>query len=266
MTNKSTVWWGTYHLEENQNRYWEIGPLLLGIERLAQEWRIGCKTGNDPDKSDIKVAMEENPNAAKCDLEFKRYVFHKIGTEITFTPIMADRPQVSLAATPFYLPAGEQVTIYVSSPAWIRIEAGSQHKIVLDEIPTVRQSDTWYGPNTREGELCYFSPMFCRTHLKDLPIRSHRIISPIVVHNHAPAALLLDRLSLPLPYLSVYADSNGSLWSEEIIVTHDLNRKHSVKQGKGAPDIAPKATLISAPRLQSKSINFLNLFHSLLAE
>lgn len=123
-------------------------------------------------------------------------------------PLWHDRAQVSHAETAFYLPANEHVTIYVTSPAWIRIEAGDP-AVFLDEIATVRLSDTWYGPNTREGELCYANHTFCRTHLQDVVFRPHRVVSPVLIYNHSKSTLLLEEVTLPHLSLSIYTDKEG---------------------------------------------------------
>jgi hypothetical protein len=78
--------------------------------------------------------------------------------------------------------------------------------------------------------------------------------------------LLIEQLSLPLPYMSIYVDGNGSLWTEEIIFKNEINYKHTIRQGKGAPTIAKGATLLSTPRQPLKTLNFISLFYSLLAE
>lgn len=265
MKNKDSTWWGTFELEEKQTLFWEIGPLLLGAQRLRDEWRIATDSLNDPDISDIKVAADDCPGFSKENLQFKRFVFHKTDPAITLIPIVADRPQVSLADTPFFLPPNEHVTIYVSSPVWVRIET-AHTKIILNEFPSLTQSDTWHGPNTREGELCYASRTFCRTKLEELPIRSHRVLSPVIIHNNAKNPLLIEQLSLPLPFLSIYVDSNGSLWTEEIVVRNEMHHKHTIKQGKGAPQIAPEAILLTPPRHPLKPNNFISLFYSLLTE
>lgn len=265
MTNKATAWWGTFQLAENETRYWEIGPLTLGIERQAGEWHIASNSSDSREKNDIHVAMESIPHFLKEKLQFKRHVFQQTDEYITLTPMLADRPQVTRAEVPFSLPANEQVTIYVSSPAWIHVEANNS-KTPLEEIPTLRLSDTWYGPNTREGELCYSSSTFCRTNLKELTLRPHRVISPVVIQNSTKHPLLLDRLSLPMPYLSVYADENNLLWTEEIFVKNEPHNKHTVRHSKGAPSIAPNAHLVGPPRQYLKATNLITLFYSLLAE
>jgi hypothetical protein len=172
---------------------------------------------------------------------------------------------VAFAETPFYIPANEHVTIYVSSPIWIKIEVGSR-KTFLEEIPTMVLSDTWYGPNTREGELCYASPTFCRSDISEFKFRAHRVITPIVIFNSAKTPLLFERISIPLPFLSIYADVNGFLWTEEIIAKHETHLKLSIKQGKNAPQVAIGATLAASPRAMSKSGTFINLFYSFLSE
>jgi len=48
---------------------------------------------------------------------------------------------------PLGVPPGEQASVYVSSPLWVRIETGKPAKL-LCELPTFRPSDTWFGPNT----------------------------------------------------------------------------------------------------------------------
>jgi hypothetical protein len=261
----STKWWGTFELEENQARFWEIGCLLLGLERQQHEWRIASNSSDDITKSDILVAAEDCPGFDKNDLEFRRFIFQRTDSKITLTPIIADRSQVSHAEIPFYLAPDQHVTIYVSSPIWVRITVGA-HASILDDIPTLRQSDTWHGPNTREGELCYSSRMFCRTNLNDLPLRANRVLTPVKIFNHDKHSLLIEQLSIPLPFLSVYVDNNGSFWTEEIIVRNEPNHGHTVKQGRGAPPIAAEATLLSTPRLTLKPNNFINLFYSLLTE
>ncbi len=264
MKKQEAAWWGTFKLEEQNARFWEIGPMLLGIERLAKEWRLASYSSEDLEKNTIKIAQEDCPDFPKDKLQFRRYVFHHTDPTIILTPTLADRSQVSRAETSFSIPPDEHITIYVSSPVWVRIETGSG--ILLDEIPSIRQSDTWHGPNTREGELCYSSRTFCRTNIEELPIRQHRVLTPVVIHNHHYTPLLIEQLSLPLSHLSIFADENGGLWTEEIVIKNELHNNHIVKQSKGAPHMAKNAILISKPRFPLKPMNFISLFYSLLTE
>jgi hypothetical protein len=265
MKKQAIIWWGTFNFQESQPRFWEIGALQLGIERQPREWRIASSSGEDLEKNSIQVGADKPAGTFEKLQDFKRFMFHQTSSTITLTPILADRAQVSHADTPFYLPPNQEATIYVSSPVWVRIESGNP-KTTLLEVPVIRQSDTWHGPNTLEGELCYASRTFCRTDLENLPVRSHRVMTPVIIYNYSKSPLLIEQLSLPLPYLSIYVDGTGGLWTEELVIKNEINYKHTVKQGKGAPHIAKDATLISAPRQSLKSLNFISLFYSLLSE
>jgi len=265
MKNKSAKWWGTFNVDPTQMLFWEIGPLLLGIERFSHEWRIVSDFLKDADSSNLKIATPTSPGFDKKNLIFKRFAFHQTTSAMTLTPVLADRAQVSRPEEPFYLPAKEHTTLYISSPAWIRLEAGPQN-MVLHEIPTLRLSDTWYGPNTFEGDLCYASQTFCRTQLTELPRRPYRVVTPVKIYNNSASTLPLEQLSLPLPFLSIFADEHGALWTEEIIVKHENHQEHSVTQSKGAPKIAHKAVLVSSPRLALKSSNLMTMFYHLLTE
>ncbi len=95
---------------------------------------------------------------------------------------------------------------------------------------------------------------------------SNRVITPVIIYNNAKEALLIERLSLPLPHLSIYVDPDGSLWTEEIIFKNEAHQKHTIKQGKGRPHISPDAALITPPRLQLRAANLISMFYSLLVE
>ena len=117
--------------------------------------------------------------------------------EIALTPALADRPVVARPEKPFCLPAGAEAVVYVSSPLWVVLSTAQDLK--LAEIPIVRPSDTWLGPSTREGELCYASRTFLRLSLDNLPRRPHRATSMVRILNHADTALPLRALKLPAP-------------------------------------------------------------------
>ena len=36
---RAPVWWGAYDVEQHQTRRWEVGPLVLLVERRVAEWR-----------------------------------------------------------------------------------------------------------------------------------------------------------------------------------------------------------------------------------
>jgi len=164
---ETVEWWGRRRVPVGSSGRWRIGPLTLWIQRLDGEWRIAHDSSGDPQD----VSLQEELPADAGDLLLMdgvtRYVVAGKSEEIVLSAALADRAVVTSSEKPLGVPPGEQVSVYVSSPLWVRIETGRPAKL-LCELPTFRPSDTWFGPNTIDGELCYASRTF----------RSGRIAQP----------------------------------------------------------------------------------------
>ena len=178
--------------------------------------------------------------------EVRRYGFRDAGTTIELTPVAADRPMVFFPERAFYLPAGEELSLFVGSPIWIRFEADGKE---LFEFPSFRPSDTWFGPNTITGELCYSAKTSARLHLGNLPIRPHRVVSAVRIRNRASDILSLEKLKMPLPNLSLFAGLDGRLWTEQIALDREEDGDFAeMKLDKAPPEIAGKTEKVAGPR------------------
>jgi hypothetical protein len=114
-----------------------------------------------------------------------------------------------------------------------------------------RLSDTWFGPSTREGELCYAARTHARNHLEQVPRRPHRAVTPVKVRNEAATLLPIEKLSLPVPMLSVYGDPQGGLWSEEVHLTRAADSDMaSLRVVPGRPTFVTTADRLSGPRTE----------------
>jgi hypothetical protein len=101
--------------------------------------------------------------------------------------------------TPLYVPPAEIATIFVRSPLWLRIEVGDA-LIALQEVPMLRPSDTWFGPTTMEGELCYASQTYARLNLEKLPIGPHHAGTQVTIQieGHNPRTSSFSHHCSPL--------------------------------------------------------------------
>lgn len=250
--HNQTRWWGTFRLDQGQTARWQIGPLKLAIKRRPYEWQIAHEQDMslDPDTG----IWDWDPAAPDLDelnyAHTARFVFDQTHELLTVTPLLADRPMVTRPVQPLYVPADETTTIFVSSPLWVNLQVEDPPK-KLHEIPIIRPSDTWFGPSTMEGELTYASRTNARLNLENIPIRSHRTITQILIQNRADSQLSIERLSLPVPYLSLFETEDGLLWTQA--VTLERTRKtglaaFQIETGPLAP--AQSAKLISGPRQQ----------------
>ncbi len=227
-------WWGHFRVSEGHTARWTVGPLVLYIQRLASEWQIDYL--QDPleqeqaDRWDVTLGAA--PPAERKNVE--RFVFRRTAPRVDIQPVLLDRPVVSRPAVPLHILPREEVTVFVSSPVCVRINV-HEPAVTLRDVPIQRLSDTWFGPNTREGELAYATRTSARVNQDDLPLRISRAVTPVLVRNRAEAALLVERLSLPVPFLSLYAGADDALWTESVVLDRESDSEMAKMEIEEAP-------------------------------
>ncbi len=246
-------WWGKFSVTLGQTFLWEIGPLKLAVQRLVNEWQIAY----EQDDAQIEEFNGWRQDAAVVDFDpsdyanVERYTFNKTETALRILPALADRSVVVRPQTPFYVAAGEETAMFVSTPLWIRVEVGNPPQL-LQEIPIRRPSDTWLGPSTMVGELCYASRTHGRLNFENLPHQSYRAITQVIIGNQSGTTLPVERLSLPVPYLSLFASADGLLWTEVVTMTSTRETGMATFDIKTAPpEQAGQTKKIGEPRQQS---------------
>lgn len=246
-----TVWWGEFDSQEGDIGRWQIGSSTLWLTRYLQEWRIAHYQSANPLDSTIKHNTTVSPNNIHADAKVYRYSFNHAPKTLNLHPVLADRPVVIKPREPFQVQSGEEVTMYVMAPVWIRVSVDVTKKHLRD-IPSFRPSDTWFGSSTIEGELCYSSTTLGRLRLQDLPDLPNRAITPIKIRNKSRTGLLLERVKLPVQYLALYRDKND-LWTQAITLVRDQNTDNAVLQiQKGAPTEAGEAERLAEPHLKAE--------------
>lgn len=236
-------WWGAVTLPIGGVARWRAGPSTVRAQRRAADWRLWHDAGDD-----AYAVVAERPRrqseAAPDGAPSARFSFAETPDTVTVTPALADRPVVVRPESHLSLPPGERVTLYVGAPVWmaLKVEVRRARRgrketapVVLTEMPTFRPSDTWFGPSTREGELCYAIRTAARLEVAELPLRPHRAVTPVTVENQGTATLQIDRIAVPMPFLALYADRHGRLWSDAVTWTRQADGDTIVKIAAGAP-------------------------------
>lgn len=256
-------WWGEYSLDEGQLCRWKIGSLSLWIQRRTHEWRLSTKNGDDPLDGQIE---HECPSSAEPpeDVTLHRIAVRSSEAGFELQPALADRPVVAQPQTPLYLLAGDGVTIYLSTPLWIELKSGTPRRL-LQELPSHRPSDTWFGPSTTEGELCYASRTSARLTLADMPFHPVRAVTAVQLENKSSERMLLERMNLPVPYLSLFVDAKGLFWTQSVTIERDENGDTAqVRLGSRPPAEVPEPRLVHGPRLATNRNVFVRAFGALL--
>ncbi|MBN2233300.1 MAG: hypothetical protein JW781_10865 [Deltaproteobacteria bacterium] len=240
-------WWGPRQVANGSTCRWHIGGLELQTVPRDTCWEISHRyhapVGND-EPTDWRVTTAE-PTEPLENLE--RVAFRKPVDTVELLPLLADRPLVSRLTSPLVVPGREKVSIYLNQPLWIGLRfPGSQRPV--REFPAIRLSDTWFGADTIHGELCYATLTFGRLHLEELVPRPHRAITPIVISNHSDDDLRLERLSVPVPYLSIFISADAVRWTETLTATHrDPTELVNITISKGIPKEAGRGGRLLAP-------------------
>lgn len=249
MTGPQGRWWGPTPITAGSTTYFRVGPLELFALRRTQEWRFAMR-GSD-DVLDPHAEREEGVRMPPEEgFEHARFALAATGDSLVLTPALADRNVVVRPEVPFTVLPGEELTLYVTTPAWLRLSDGNggQARQLL-ERPIVMPSETWFGPSTVSGALCYSSRTAARLAESELIPRPSRIASALVLRNSARDPLKLERVSVPVPFLSVF-ERGGLLWTERLVF--ERHRDGAV----GRVEVANppgEATRLSGPRMTSSS-------------
>jgi hypothetical protein len=244
-------WWGAYELADGDVGRWQIGPRTLWLYHTAHEWRVLARAGEDSLEAsshvDCPLPPEERDAVLGDDFEadeVHRYSYRQTTRTVTLRPALADRPVVVRPEDPLSVPAGEEVTLYLSTPLWIQVLIGEGDDPV-HELPSHRGSDTWFGTSTRAGELCYAARTAGRLALDDVPLRRHRAVTPLRVRNEATDTLPIERVQLPTQHLALYRAPNGFVWTQGVTMRR-------ARAGEGAQvDVADGPPTSTVPDLDA---------------
>jgi hypothetical protein len=241
-TQPSSAWWSRRNVEEGEGLCCVLGPLTLKLFRSVDAWHLWMSR-EDIDETRATEARMEHMDRMPATGDAERFVFTPSPKQLCLRPMLADRAVVVRARQSVFIPPGEEAMLYLSSPVWVSIDLGEPPR-ALKEIPVLRLSDTWFGPSTREGELCYAARTHARSHLDQVPRRPHRAVTPVKVRNEASTLLPIEKLSLPVPLLSVFGEAASGLWTEEVHLTRSADSDFAaLRVIPGRPAQAPGASV-----------------------
>ncbi len=242
-------WWGRFHLGIGERGLWHVGPIRLGVARRKHEVSVDYLQSAEP----RDARFFECPTASTVEgtsVVRNRYAFAESPDTVWVRPALADRAVVVYPESPFHVTAGEGITLFCSTPLWIRVEVGAS-RVTLLETAIERPPDTWIGPSTREGELCYATQTAARLDRAAVPRNPHRALTELRIRNAATEPLRLERVNLAVPYLSLYAHRDGGLWTESVL----LERTSSATIGRleiGRPPHPSEVERITPARMTSE--------------
>lgn len=260
----SDYWWTPDSLPSGQGWHWRIGPLELWTFHLDGEWQLAHERHESEEADDVDWSRQPIHEMSEDLAEVERFAAGAEADEIRLQPHVADRSVVARPRVPFHVLPGQTAKLYVSTPLWIEVKVGRRARTLLD-IPTRRMSDTWFGPSTREGEIAYALKTHARVRLAEMPVRTYRAITPVVFENAGSDVLEVDRMNLPVPYIALYANQEGQLWTQAVTLTRgEASEMAELDVKKGPPKEAGQAQRLSEARLKVDANVVVRAFSNLL--
>jgi hypothetical protein len=262
-TAADIAWWGRHSIANGRTDFWQIGPLKFAVQHTSQEWRVHWQhSQNRLDPSVRYVAGINTADAEALDHDATFVFGGGAKSDLSFTPTLADRPVVAKLPRTLHILPGEDVHLFLLTPLWIRLETADPNRTLL-EIPAYRPSDTWFGPASNLGELCYASATPAYLDLRDVPLRLHCATTAVYVRNSSTDNLKLDRVSIPVPRLSLFFSSRTGFWTDRISID---SATAEMKLEKQPPQEASPTQFVSGPRITSaepiSAIRSFNAFFS----
>ena len=257
-------WWEPLRMEVGDGWQWELGPLDFEVYREATEWHLAYEYREYHEQP--SSAWFRRPSVERPELgdHIERFAAGPDAAELTLRPRVADRTVVALPRTPLWVLPGERAKVYVSSPLWVDFAVGPPPR-PLRELPVKRLSDTWVGPSTTQGEVAYALKTHARISLDDVPKVHHRCVTPVEFANEGKDVLRVERMNLPIPYLSLYVSQEGHLWTEGVtLVRSEDDRLARLDIARGTPPEAIGAEQISEARRAAEPNLLVQAFSSLL--
>lgn len=243
-----STWWGELAVATDAGLHLQVGPLDLWVVRHPRDWRVVVARGTD--REDARVGPAQLPLVPPPDAQEIRVAVRETMGPLRVMPALADRPIVARPTTPIYLPTEESVDFYLSTPLWLRLGDGRYERHFY-ELPTQRLSDTWFGRTTTDGELCYASKKSAEERRADLQTHPARAITKTTISNLGDTTLLLERVALPLPSLSLFVADDGAFWTPSISVAGTAEGLRRIDIAARPPEEARNPRRIAAPRIEA---------------
>ncbi len=238
--------WEPFELREGRTLHWRIGPLRLWIRRTPVEICMSHEedAGEPPG---VVCAVEED---APEEVNWCRWAVRDMAEPLRLKPLMPDRPVVVRPEAELSFRENSEGVFYARIPFWIAVmPADETVQKPFCVFPTRSLSNTWFGPDTTKGELCYAMQSSARRSLEGAEPMPYRAVCPIMIKNVSHDPCQFERLCIRTEHLSIY-HYEGRLWTSRPEMTfRGENRAYHTSYNESWFGETELAELISEKRV-----------------
>ncbi len=210
-------------MQDDENFHLRFGPLDFYLEKIPTEIRILWMTSNDWMDSSFHYQYPFTGMSPNNLLTEKRFAFSGASPRLQVVPCLGEIPFVVKPDTTFMILPGEKAKIHLSTPMNIRL-VDLDSSLIIDEIPVLHRVKTWFGESPTSGQLCYFTRIHAALIEENLPFRPHRALTHIFIENSSNEPIPIEKLKIPVNYLTLYQESRGVFVTSTLSVRIDPNQ------------------------------------------
>lgn len=230
------------NMQDGQSFHLRFGPLDLYIEQITTELRVRSMTSNDWMDSSFHYQFPFTGMFPRNLLSEKRFAYSSKAPSLRVSPCLGEKPFVVKPDTTFMILPGERAKIYLSTPMNVRLYDVDSSQ-VIDEIPVLDRVQTWFGETPTSGQLCFFTRIHAALIEENLPFRPHRAMTQLFIENSTDQPLPIERLKIPVNYLTLYQESRGLFVSSSLSIR--IDRNENLKDLKIFPPTDSNAALVT---------------------
>lgn len=237
----------------------------LYIQRQPHQWQLSrvplqhayCLLGSE-------LALNHAVTVPADAELLQRWTSGEQESTLRIVPAMAENNLVTQLGQPLIIPAGRRPKFYLSLPLKYQLYIGNGkqpfYEFFIEKLPL-----TWFGSNTRRGELCYqFATEIAPAPEVHLQV-PHRVVLELRLCNRDSEHLLIDKINLPAQHLPVYRVDGMSFWTTALTITNEkLTDELSLHYSKTVPCRHDLLQLISEPRVRSEARTILRALEAII--
>ena len=230
----STVW-GTADVAVGSEQRLSLGDLTVVLRREPKELWVRHEYGG----------VQTDP---RDDDGWTRWAASR-EDRYELRPALPDRSIVVSPERPFHLPPHQRSRIYVRVPLFARLTriAKGEAPSVLEELPSVVLSDTWWGDFV-EGELAYWVLTRARRAVTPDLFEPHLALCPFSLVNGSDEPLPVVRFAVRVAYLTLFGRGE-EVWTDEVRVSYDgAERGSEIDYTGRVVDEAKELSRLAEPR------------------
>lgn len=198
---ESSKLYGKHTLQPGETRFFYSEIFSFGIKRETEGWLF---------KTVYEKPQEDIPE--ETSITGGEYFHTGKSNSIVISPALPEKPLV-FKGNHIKVTAGQKLTFFLKIPLSVQIFfSKAVPENLLKEIPSRQLSHTWFGePDNGEIALAYGSEYFLD--FESLIPTPFEAICPIVIINHSPSTLEVQRLIIRTENLSIYQNKDKKVTS-----------------------------------------------------